>query len=221
MAPIEVHPYDPSWPACKSHTVSYASGANTPEDFALIAHQLSTLLNSATPPIEHKIHHVGSTSIRRLVAKPHIDIAIVVPTAHHANLASDALLWTDDPRQHHIPIGDGGIRGRISMKFNDWRRLPRRNVYIIAKDCEEGMLGLRGYLDLKRVLSEDEELRREYEEVKFGLVQSGAMRTVEYGKGKNEVIAKILRVAGWSDVEVRMKENLDTREGDLPLEDRY
>jgi GrpB-like predicted nucleotidyltransferase (UPF0157 family) len=186
-----------------------------------MAHQLSTLLHNAQPPIPHKIHHIGSTSIRHLSAKPHIDMAIVVGTAHDASQASDALLWTDDPRQHHIPIGDGGIRGRISMKFNDFRRLPRRNVYVIAQDCEEGMLEMRGYLDLKRVLSEDEALREEYQEVKLGLVRAGVVRTVEYGKGKNEVIARILKAAGWSEEEVRKKEALDTRGEDLPFEEAY
>lgn len=195
MPPVRVHAPDRSWPAY----------------FALFRHQLSRYLRQAGVPFL-SITHIGSTSIPDLAAKPNIDMVILVANAALAHAAAEALVWEPPPPEYYKNIGDGGIRGRISLKFQDPWRLPARSVYVIHQEDEEGMLGLRGYLDLKRVLSASEELRREYEAVKLGLVADGVEDGVAYGQGKNDVIAKVLRAAGWSEEDIRRKEKLDHRE---------
>ncbi|ETN44928.1 uncharacterized protein HMPREF1541_09803 [Cyphellophora europaea CBS 101466] len=194
MPQVRVLPPDPSWPAY----------------FALFAHQISTYLITAQVPYT-TILHIGSTSIRHLAAKPNIDIVILVADAASAERAANALVWEPPPQEYYKRIGDGGIRGRLSLKFQDLNREPRRSVYVVHEGDAEGMLGLRGYLDLKRVLEEDEVLKREYEAVKWGLLQEGVTDGVVYGRGKDQVIAKILKAAGWADEEVRRKEELDHR----------
>lgn len=103
------------------------------------------------------------------------------------------------------------------MKFADWKRKPQRSVYIISEEDEDGMLGYRGYCDLKRVLKEDAELRQEYEGVKLAQIRQGQTSGVLYGRAKNRVIAKILTKAGWTDEEIRRKESFDVRDPEKDL----
>jgi GrpB-like predicted nucleotidyltransferase (UPF0157 family) len=57
-------------------------------------------------------------------------------------------------------------------------------------------------LDLKRVLLQDEGLRKEYGNVKLELAEKEFVDMDEYCRGKNEVMLKILRKAGWSEEEL-------------------
>ena len=197
MAIIRVLPYDPSWP---SH-------------FAHISSQLSHYLDTTSVPYT-TIEHVGSTSIQGLAAKPNIDIIILVRDQSTAEKAREALIWQPSPTEYYKCIGDGGIRGRLSMKYQDWEAMPQRCVYIIAEDDKEGMLSVRGYRDLQECLRKEEnaDLRKEYEECKLSIVAERIEDRVEYGQRKNGVIRKILKRAGWTDEEVDRKEGLDTRE---------
>ncbi len=199
MAPIIVTHADPSRPA----------------HFQRMASQLQSYLAAASIPYI-SIEHVGSTSVPKLAAKPNIDIVILVADAITADQARIALTWQPPPTEYYKCVGNGGIRGRISMKFQDRLHMPERSVYIICEKDEEGMLGLRGYRDLKKILCADtqeaEDLRREYEYVKWEMVQEGIENGIEYGRRKNSIIGKILKRAGWTDEEVQKKEALDARE---------
>ncbi|KPI36017.1 uncharacterized protein AB675_1631 [Cyphellophora attinorum] len=62
-------------------------------------------------------------------------------------------------------------------------------------------------------------LREEYAAVKWEQVAVGQRDGVAYGRAKNAVVAKILRVAGWTDEEVRRKEALDVREEGVNWDD--
>lgn len=197
--PIEIHPYDASWPAY----------------FALFAYQLRNILTglASIPAGQFCIHHIGSTSVRGLAAKPNIDIAITVPNDEVAVLVREALIWEPEGSEHYRWIGNGGILGRMSMKLADQTRMPYRSVYIIAMDNDHGVVGYRGYRDVRKVLQEDEELRREYEECKWKLVSGdGITNGVVYGQAKNEIIAKVLKKAGWTPAMIQAKEDLDTRD---------
>lgn len=158
--PVIVSPYDPAWPA----------------HFTRIATQLASYLSSASVPYI-TIEHVGSTAVPNLAAKPNIDIVILVKDTTTAEAAREALIWEPEPTEYYICIGHGGIKGRISMKFHNWQLVPYRSVYIISEDDEDGMLGLKGYRDLMRVLTADgekaSELRKEYEDVKWELMRGG------------------------------------------------
>lgn len=193
-----------------------ASDRSWPAYFGLIRCQLAHQLRQADVPFI-EILHIGSTSVPGLASKNNIDIVILVNNATTAHNAAGALTYHDQYTlpNHYERHGDGGIRGRISLKFHDHRdrvRQQPRSVYIVHKQDEYGMLGLDSYLDLKRVLKENDSLRAEYEATKFRLVQECADRvTVKYGQGKNQIIAKILRAAGWTDEKIAAKEALDRR----------
>ncbi|ETI28963.1 hypothetical protein G647_01415 [Cladophialophora carrionii CBS 160.54] len=111
MPVISVVEYDPAWP----------------DHFKQIAEKLSYYLNLCG--VEYlAIEHVGSTAVAGLIAKPIIDIIIEVPDACNAELAKEALVYEPPPEAHYKCIGDGGIRGRLSMKFQGQRVVPSQSV---------------------------------------------------------------------------------------------
>ncbi|KAJ5247582.1 hypothetical protein N7468_002565 [Penicillium chermesinum] len=88
------------------------------------------------------IEHIGSTSIPSLHAKPVIDIDIIIKPSS-----------LEAGRQALAAAGDGSVR---------------YNTYLAIDGCES----LRNHLDTKRVLLEDEELRKEYSQLKLKLQES-------------------------------------------------
>ncbi|RMZ91905.1 hypothetical protein DV736_g871, partial [Chaetothyriales sp. CBS 134916] len=185
-----------------------------------MASQLSTYLALAGVPFI-TIEHIGSTSIPQLSAKPNIDIVILVRDHATALLACDALIWQPGPTEYYKCIGDGGIRGRISMKHQDWSAMLQRSVYIISEDNEEGMLSLRGYRDMRECLKREEnaDLRRQYDRIKWEMVEEGVSDGVEYGQQKNSVVRKVLIRMGWTHEDVNRKEALDVRKPGQPVAD--
>lgn len=170
--------------------------------FTQTKENLSLLLKDV--PIT-SIEHVGSTSVPDLPAKPVLDISIIVP-AQHIPAARAAM-----SAGGYIDLGELGVPKRYVFRQPGFavgdqatgKTLPegemRRNTYVV----EEGCLSLRNHLDVKRVLIEDEgPLRREYGDVKIALAAK-ARDVNEYCEGKNEVVLKILRRAGWSEEEIR------------------
>ncbi|KUJ18580.1 putative UPF0157 protein YqkA [Mollisia scopiformis] len=187
--PIALEPHNPSWAT----------------EFNTAAQMLRTLLSGL--PIT-SIEHIGSTAIPDLLAKPILDIDIVISgpdfpailqrmkeggythlgechlPGRHAFWQPGANAKTGEPTRWVEVEGVGSVRER------------RRNTYV----CFERSLSLRNHRDLKRVLMEDEELRKEYGERKSYLVHTLLIDDVEeYCFGKNAVVQKILKKAGWSD----------------------
>lgn len=151
------------------------------------------------------IEHVGSTSIPGLVAKPVLDIDIIIsPTsldAARATLVSAG----------YVDIGEYGVPGRWafrqpgfilnakdgsgSIRDDTGEKEMRRNVYVILDGC----VSLRNHLDLKMMLLEHDELREEYGKVKREIVTGGVGSTLEYCQKKTAVLVNILRRAGWDE----------------------
>lgn len=155
--PIIVEQHNPSWAEVFSSTKSNLEIIL--KDIPIIA-----------------IEHVGSTSIPNLIAKPVLDIDIEI-SASEFDTVRDALVAAD-----YRWIGDSGIPGRHAFwqpnSGREGRPLAdemRRNTYVVFTGC----LSLRNYRDLKRVLMQDAELRREYGEVKVDLVNDDWVLTVE------------------------------------------
>jgi GrpB-like predicted nucleotidyltransferase (UPF0157 family) len=113
MSAISVIQYDPAWP----------------DHFQRIAEQLSYYLGLRGAEYL-AIEHVGSTAVAGLAAKPIIDITIEVPDACNAEMAKEALIHEPPPEAHYKCIGDGGIRGRLSMKMHGQCAIPGQNVYV-------------------------------------------------------------------------------------------
>lgn len=138
---IELHPYDPGWPAA----------------FDRERLVITPLLGPSALAIEH----IGSTSVPGLVAKPVIDIAVLVDNLEAARLAIPGLeaagysFWADNPdtsklflvkglppapsRTHHLHIYENETELGRHLVFRDHLR-----AHADVRDA---------YLDLKRQLA--------------------------------------------------------------------
>jgi GrpB-like predicted nucleotidyltransferase (UPF0157 family) len=158
--PVVVADYDPGWPNWYDQAAERIRGALG--DKAL------------------ELHHVGSTSVRGLPAKPLIDMDLVV-------------VDTTDEDAYVPPLEALGYELRV--REPDWfehRMLrghdPPVNLHVFPPDCEEvdRMLRLRDWL---RTNAEDREL---YARTKRELAQREWKYVQNYADAKSEVVHEIL-----------------------------
>ncbi|KAE9364020.1 putative UPF0157 protein YqkA [Stipitochalara longipes BDJ] len=186
----------------ESHNPSWAV------QFAKVRDDLQSILKEI--PIL-SIEHVGSTAIPDLLAKPILDIDIVV-SPHDASAfeaARSALVTAG-----YTDLGEMGIKDRVGFRQagnphwktaadgprdgTSWEEEMRRNVYVVL----EGSVALKNHRDLKKVLLEDESLTKRYGEVKRVLAEREMESVREYSRGKNSIMLEILEKAGWSENEL-------------------
>ncbi|KAH7082669.1 GrpB protein-domain-containing protein [Paraphoma chrysanthemicola] len=130
------------------------------------------------------IEHVGSTSVPGLVAKPIIDIDIIV-TRENVQAASDAL----QSNGKYDYLGELGIVDRHVFKDPDQN--PKRNIYV----CIDGVAQTRNHLGLRNTLRANPGLRDEYARVKLDLAANNT-NIIDYVEAKGAVIQKILKASG-------------------------
>jgi GrpB-like predicted nucleotidyltransferase (UPF0157 family) len=148
------------------------------------------------------IEHVGSTSIPGLQGKPVIDVDIIIPPS---SLSATRTALSD---AGYTDCGELNVPGRYQFRqpgYGKWEAAHgsgngevRHNTYAMIEGCP----ALRNHLDVKRVLLEDQGLREEYGRVKAELAQKEYDRIGAYVMGKNEILWKILRRAGWTEEEL-------------------
>lgn len=150
------------------------------------------------------VEHVGSTSIPGLLAKPVLDIDIVVK---HEDLAAARAAMA---AAGYIDFGEMGVPGRVAFRQPGHDRSQaaaamtgaatemRRNTYVVLEDS----VALKNHRDLKRVLLQDAALREEYGGVKKHLVARELEDVDEYCRGKNDILLRILKSAGWNEEEL-------------------
>jgi GrpB-like predicted nucleotidyltransferase (UPF0157 family) len=173
MLTVRVVPYDPTWA----------------ETFHTIKSDLEKIL-AKVPLIT--IEHVGSTSIPGLAAKPLIDIDIVVAPENifQAFAALSLNGYTYNP--------EGWLPDRASFRWNGHIHdqgaskptedgEPRRQVYLVIPSSDQRTR----HMILKRVLLQDEVLRKEYGDVKLELAKTGYADIGKYGAAKDGIIQKI------------------------------
>jgi GrpB-like predicted nucleotidyltransferase (UPF0157 family) len=168
---IRVVEYDPAWP----------------DKFELLRRKYAGAMAAAQVPVL-AVEHVGSTAVHGLAAKPVIDCDVVVaePDMPAASRVLVGLGFT--------PLGELGIP--LRWAFREPPRLAGTNTYVIAA----GSLSLRNHLAVRDTLRADPELRAKYAAVKRELGASAA-DIDEYGRGKNEMVQRILAAAGLTAAE--------------------
>jgi GrpB-like predicted nucleotidyltransferase (UPF0157 family) len=172
------------WPAWASEHVVVVDPdpAWAARGVALIA-ELERLLS---PWLRDGIHHVGSTAIPGLPAKPIIDLMAGVTSLKVAYGAAEALrpcAW------HAVPP---------ALDQRDWRRF-----FVKVEDgCRVAHLHLmtadhprwREQLMFRNRLRIDGRLRREYGELKKRLAQVHASERESYTAGKEDFVARVLAI---------------------------
>ncbi|KAI8930903.1 hypothetical protein NX059_011918 [Plenodomus lindquistii] len=161
---VIVEQYDPNWP----------------EEFERIKKDLIKYLKDVN---YLSIEHVGSTSVPGLVAKPVIDVDIIV-TRSNIQPAIDALI--ENGNYDHL--GELGITDRHVLK--DPKQPTSYNIHI----CVDGAPQTRNHLGLRDTLRTNPDLREEYARVKLDLA-AHSTNIIDYIVGKTPIIQKILRTS--------------------------
>ncbi len=130
-----------------------------------------------------KLHHIGSTAIKDIVAKPIIDILGEV----------DDIKTLDQYQQQFKSLGyeykgEYGIPGRRYLTLYSLdKEIAYVHMHIFEKTSDE----FKSHLKFRDILNKDEELRLEYQMLKQLLVSQNIPRG-EYSNAKADLIKKIL-----------------------------
>ncbi|WP_330577918.1 GrpB family protein [Alkaliphilus pronyensis] len=162
---IEVVPYNPHWV----------------EEFQKESKKLFRILSKEA--IE--IHHIGSTSIPGISAKPVIDIMIVVKDINKIDEYNNEL-----EELGYIPKGEYGIKGRRFFLKGLYNRTHHLHVF------EKGNQEVAKHLNFKSYMICHPNEAKEYEELKKELAQKHKYDNVAYCKGKDAFIKNIDEKAG-------------------------
>jgi GrpB-like predicted nucleotidyltransferase (UPF0157 family) len=158
---IEVVAYDPEWPH-------------------LFEAERARLEELLSPWLEGGIHHIGSTAIPGIAAKPLIDMMAGVASFEESRAASEPLLaagWESTP---HRP----GIAHHFSK--------PGFGLHL----TERGSDLWRERLAFRDALRADPELAAEYGALKLRLAREHPDDPQAYGNGKRELVGRVLAGAG-------------------------
>jgi len=147
------------------------------------------------------IHHVGSTAVPGLAAKPVIDIDLVI---ENSDLLDQVILKLEN--LGYTYEGDLGIEHRWAFKRtsdktpldgsnNIW---PKHNLYCCTRDS----VSLRNHLQFRNYLRKNPEKVTEYSELKKKLALQHPFDIDFYTEHKTPFITKILKETGFDNGEL-------------------
>ena len=137
--------------------------------------------------------HIGSTSIRKIYAKPIIDIAVGVTDfekmmKHNDELKEVGIIYRreDHPGQHLYICGD--LENNIHTHYI--------HVVIWGESAWDNYINMRDYLNA------NDEKAMEYSKLKVQLAKEYSNDRMKYTEGKQELIEKLLEEAkAWRERE--------------------
>ena len=160
-------PYDESWPA----------------QFEAIRAELADIFGT----LAVGIHHIGSTAVPGLPAKPIIDVLMVVRSVAAVDALDSAMLAAG-----YLPRGENGIPGR-------------RYFVMLAEDGENHLRHIHCYtadnphvareLLFRDTLRTDRDACRDYERVKWEAAEKFRFSPADYEAYKTDCVESILRRA--------------------------
>ncbi|NIW43530.1 MAG: GrpB family protein [Gammaproteobacteria bacterium] len=163
---IEVVPYNPIWP----------------EKYQTEAWQIEKIFKDNLIAI----HHIGSTAIPSIKAKPVIDIMVIVQDIEKVAAINPAMI-----RLGYIPRGEYGIRGRRYFNKNT-SGVRSHHVHIYALGNPE----IDFHLDFRDYLRAHPTEAQAYSNLKEGLASQYRYDSEAYSESKTEFVKRILELAG-------------------------
>ena len=158
---IEVIPYKPEWSALYSKEATKIAG----------------ILNQEL--IE--IHHIGSTAIKGISAKPIIDILIIVRSISNMDKLNERMIGID-----YRPMGEYGIKGRrFFIKGNDELRTHHLHAF------QSGDRQIKQYLTFRDYLIVNPNVAKRYSDLKIELAGKHPHDIEKYMDGKDRFISNI------------------------------
>ena len=160
--------YNPEWPI----------------HFERIRAHLLQVLTGYTLTIEH----VGSTAVTGMVAKPVIDLDIIISDPQWLE-SINRLLIADGYNSR----GTQGVPGRYAFRLQEEDdRLPPHHLYVCFADA----LALKNHLLFRDYLLEHRDAAESYCSLKLELVKRAGMTREQYNREKTFFILAVLQKAG-------------------------
>ena len=133
------------------------------------------------------IQHIGSTAIKNIVAKPIIDIDVVIKDYSLFDAVVRAL---GEIGYHHE--GDLGITAREAFKYSGKEHLQKHHLYVCPQDSAE----LKRHVAFRNYLRANPEAVREYSRIKVEGAMLYPNDIEKYIQHKSPFIEKIYREIG-------------------------
>jgi GrpB-like predicted nucleotidyltransferase (UPF0157 family) len=162
---LAISEYDPGWP-------SLFAGLR-----ARVAAAMGELVD--------RVEHVGSTSVPGMVAKPVIDMDVLLRRAADLPLAIERLATIGYEHQ-----GDRGIVGREAFRTND-ASLPAHHLYVCPPESQE----FRRHVALRDYLRSHGPGARAYSELKRSLYRRFRDDRAGYQDAKDAFVRELVRRA--------------------------
>ena len=152
---------------------------------------LHAIYIEALGPLALRIEHVGSTSVPDLLAKPILDIDIVISGYEDFPQVAKAL-----ERLGYFHNGDQGIPEREAFKYTDEftphvsppRKWMTHHLYVCPEDGRE----FRRHIAFRDALRGSVQLRREYEKLKISIASRSDGDRTKYALIKEEECKKFI-----------------------------
>lgn len=164
MRNAEVTPYNKNWPTM----------------FEQEADKLHTVIGSEII----QIHHIGSTSVKGLKAKPIIDIMPVVKSINRIDEYNAAMIAIG-----YEPKGENGIQGRRFFQKGGDERTHHVHVY------ESGSFNIERHLAFRDYLRTYPAALKNYADLKEDLSKRFPYDVESYTKEKGQLVSEIERKA--------------------------
>lgn len=127
------------------------------------------------------IEHVGSTSVKKLAAKPIVDIAIGV------NSLNDLTKYIEDLKKiYTVKIND---ENEEILLIKETEMETFFLIHVLKADSER----YKNMIKFRDILNNDSSILKEYEELKKNLSEKYPNDRKAYTKSKNDFIEKILK----------------------------
>lgn len=129
-----------------------------------------------------QIHHIGSTAIKGMFAKPIIDILAVVRNINNIDKFNDRMTQIG-----YRPMGEFGIKGRrFFIKGDDELRTHHLHVFQL------GNREIKKHLSFRAYLIANPDIAKQYSDLKRKLAKSYPHDINKYMDGKDGFIRKII-----------------------------
>ncbi|MDU6682439.1 MAG: GrpB family protein [Enterobacteriaceae bacterium] len=137
------------------------------------------LLQRVLSDIPVAIHHIGSTAVPGLAAKPIIDILLEVPSLHLLDKYNDTLRQAG-----YTPRGEYGIPGRRYFVKGENQRTHHLHAFELGSQHTLRHLAFRNYL------RQHSDIAQEYERVKREAAEHSGNLSERYSQLKNDFIQR-------------------------------
>ncbi len=172
------------------------------EEFDRLKKYLLELLQG----FEINIEHVGSTAIPDLIAKPILDIDIVLHNKADLKDISTKLQLVGYRNK-----GEQGITGRFACRQTspftpitvNSKKWMEHHLYL----CFSDSVALKNHLLFRDALLADLNLVQQYAQLKNSLLSNSTITRENYSRKKTEFIISVLRSAGLKETELKEIEN--------------